>query len=115
MQPATISGHSSSRKAQLRKSSSIIRNFGSHSFAMMPFITKCAITSLLRAILMKFQNWEKLTGFGKHHVVIDILQDVPFDDTKSYGVRFSNYFNPISTNLLALVFTMVCPLAAATI
>jgi len=115
MQPATILGCSSSRKAQLRKSSSIIRNFGSHSFAMTPFITKCAITSLLRAILMKFQNWEKLTGFGEHCVVIDILQDVLFDDAKSYGIRFSNYFNPISTNLLALVFMMVCPLAAATI
>jgi len=38
-----------------------------------------------------------------------------FDDAKSYGVRFSNYFNPIFTNLLALVFTMVCPLAAPTI
>src|SRR5260370_34078313 len=115
MQPATISGHSSSRKAQLRKSSSIIRNFGSHSFAMTPFITKCAITSLLRAILMKFRNQEELTGFGEHRVVIDILQDALFDDAKSYGVRFSIYFKPITTNLLALVFTMVRPLAAATI
>src|SRR5258708_34436059 len=97
MQPATISGHSSSRKAQLRKSSSIIRNFGSHSFAMTPFITKCAITSLLRAILMKFQNREELMGFGEHRVVIAIRQDGLFDETKSYSTRFTNYFDPIST------------------
>jgi uncharacterized protein DUF6532 len=115
MQPTTISRHSSSRKAQLRKSSSIIRNSGSRSFVMTPFITKCAITSLLRAILTKFQNREELMGFGKHCVILDILQDALFDDAKSYGIKFSNYFNPISINLLALIFMMVHPLAAATI
>ena len=46
-------------------------------------------------------------GFGEHHVIIDTLQDTLFEDSKSYGVKYSHYFNPISVNLLALVFTMV--------
>jgi len=45
-------------------------------------------------------------------IVIDILRDAVFEDSKSYGVKYSRYFNPISVNLLALVFTMVGPLAA---
>ena len=73
----------------------------------MHFIIKCAIILLLRAILMKFQNQGEVISFGEQHVIIDILQDVLFDNAKSYGIKFSNYFNPISTNLLALVFTMV--------
>ncbi len=64
---------------------------------------------------MKFQNQGEVISFGEQHVIIDILQDVLFDNAKSYGIKFSNYFNPISTNLLALVFTMVWPLVAATI
>jgi hypothetical protein len=58
------------------------------------------------------QNWEAVTGFGEHPVVIDILRDAVFEDSKSYGVKYSRYFNPISVNLLVLVFTMVGPLAA---
>ena len=51
-------------------------------------------------------------GFGEHRVVIDILRDALFEDSKSYGVKYNRYFDPISINLLALVFTMVGPLAA---
>ena len=36
-----------------------------------------------------------------------ILQDVVFEDHKSYGIMYKQYFNPISVNMLALVFTMV--------
>jgi hypothetical protein len=36
-----------------------------------------------------------------------ILQDAVFEDHKSYGVTYKQYFNPISVNTLALVFTMV--------
>jgi len=54
-------------------------------------------------------------GFGEHCIVIDILQDVLFEDSRSYGIKYSCYFNPISVNLLALVFTMVGPLTAAAI
>jgi uncharacterized protein DUF6532 len=57
------------------------------------------------------QNQEGIAGFGEHCIIIDILQGALFEDSKSYGVKFSRYFNPISTNLLALVFTMVGPLA----
>lgn len=65
------------------------------------------------SILTQSQNREEVTGFGEHHVIIDILRDALFEDTKSYGVKYSRYFDPISVNLLALVFTMVRPLAAA--
>ena len=50
-------------------------------------------------------------GFGEHHVIIDTLRDMLFEDSKSYGVKYSCYFNPISVNLLAIVFTMVGALA----
>ena len=79
---------------------------------MMPFITRYTITLLSRNVLTQSQNQEEAMGFGEHRVVIDILRDALFEDTKSYGVKYSRYFNPVSINLLALVFTMVCPLAA---
>ena len=69
---------------------------------------------LFHTLLTQSQNREEVTGFGEHRVVIDILQDALFEDTKSYGVKYSRYFNPVSVNLLALVFAMVGPLTAAT-
>lgn len=80
----------------------------------MPFITRYAITLLLRTVLTQSQNQEEVTGFGEHRIVIDILKDALFEDTKSYGVKYSRYFDPLSINLLALVFTMVRPQAATT-
>jgi len=74
---------------------------------MMPFITRYVITLLLRAVLTQSQNQEEVTGFGEHRIIVDILRDALFDDSKSYGVKYSRYFNPISINLIALVFTMV--------
>src|SRR6267154_2890880 len=112
MRLETISRRSSLGKAQVMKSSFITRVSTSHSCAMMPFITRHAITSLSRTVLTQSQNQKDVTGFGENHIIIDILRDALFDDTKSYGVKYSWYFNPISTNLLALVFTMVCSLAA---
>ena len=94
------------------KSSFITRVSMSHSCAMTPFITRHAITSLSRTVLTQSQNQEDVTGFGENRIIIDILRDALFDDTKSYGVKYSWYFNLISTNLLALVFTMVCLLVA---
>jgi Domain of unknown function (DUF6532) len=79
----------------------------------MLFITRYATASLLRTSLTQSQNQDDVTGFGEHRVIIDILQDALFDDSKSYGVKYSHHFNPISINLLALVFTMVGCLAAA--
>ena len=74
---------------------------------MMPFVTRYVITLLLRAVLTQSQNQEEVTGFGEHRIIVDILRDALFDDSKSYGVKYSRYFNPISINLIALVFTMV--------
>ena len=65
------------------------------------------------SVLIKSQNQEDVTGFGEHHIIITILQDALFEDNKSYGVKYKQYFNPISINLLALVFTMVCSLKPA--
>jgi hypothetical protein len=79
----------------------------------MPFITRYVTALLLRTVLTQSQNREEVTGFGKHHVIITILQDALFEDSKSYGVKYSHLFNPISANLLVLVFTMVGCLAAA--
>lgn len=79
----------------------------------MLFITKYEITSLSRTTLTQSQNQEDVLGFGEHRIVIDILRDALFESSKSYGVKHSRYFNPISVNLLALVFTMVGPLALA--
>ena len=79
---------------------------------MMPFTTRYTTTSLLRTVLTHSQNQEKVVGFGEHSIIIDILQDTLFNDTKSYGVKYRQYFNPISANLLALVFTMVGHLEA---
>jgi hypothetical protein len=107
MRLETISRHSNSRKAQLQKTSSITRLSGSRSCTMMPFITRYVITLLLRAVLTQSQNQEEVTGFGEHRIIVDILRDALFDDSKSYGVKYSRYFNPISINLIALVFTMV--------
>lgn len=60
-------------------------------------------------ILTQSQNQEAVTGFAEHRVILDILKDALFEDNKCYGVKYSRYFNPISINTLALVFTMVCP------
>lgn len=69
------------------------------------------------AILTQSQNQETVTGFAEHRVIIAILQDALFEDNKCYGVKYSRYFNPISINMLALVFTMVrlIPLVLASI
>jgi len=50
-------------------------------------------------------------GFSENCIVIDILRDALFEESKSYGVKYSCYFNPVSINLLVLVFTMVGPAA----
>ncbi|KAF8496401.1 hypothetical protein F5888DRAFT_1804099 [Russula emetica] len=63
--------------------------------------------SLLRDDAFHHKNQEEVLGFGEHRVIIDILRDALFNDNKSYGVKYSWYFNPISINLLALVFTMI--------
>jgi Domain of unknown function (DUF6532) len=76
---------------------------------MIPFITRYVIILLLWTVLNHSQNWEEVTGFGEHRVITDILRDTLFKDSKSYGVKYNCYFNPISVNLLALVFTMVHP------
>ena len=81
---------------------------------MMPFITRYGIASFEEPYLLTLsQNQEEVTGFGEHRVIIDILQDALFEDGKSYSVKYSCYFNPVSVNLLALVFTMVGPLVVA--
>jgi len=54
-------------------------------------------------------------GFSEHCIIIDILQDTLFKDNKSYGIKYKYYFNPISVNLLVLVFMMVGVLAAVVI
>jgi hypothetical protein len=108
-----ISRYTSSREAQRRKSSAITGISGPLSYATMLFITRYEITLLSRTVLMRSQNQEDVTGFGEHRIVIDILRDALFEDSKSYGVKHSRYFNTISVNLLALVFTMVGPLAVA--
>jgi len=64
---------------------------------------------------MQFQNYKEITGFGEHPIIINILRDVLFEDARSYGVKYSQYFDPISVNLLALVFMMVGCLAAVAI
>ena len=69
------------------------------------------------AILTQSQNQETVTGFAEHQVIIAILQNALFEDNKCYSVKYSHYFNPISINMLALVFTMVrlIPLELASI
>jgi len=64
---------------------------------------------LSTTVLTQPQNQEDVTGFGEHRIIIAILQDALFEDTKSYGVKYRHHFNPVSVNLLALVFTMVSP------
>ncbi len=54
-------------------------------------------------------------GFGEHPIIINILRDALFEDARSYSVKYSQYFDPISVNLLALIFTMVGRLAAVAI
>jgi hypothetical protein len=68
----------------------------------------CITFSFLSTTLTRYQNQEDVTGFSEHHIVMATIQDALFEDSKSFGVKFSRYFNPISINLLALVFTMVC-------
>jgi len=70
---------------------------------------------VIRSVLTQFQNYEEVTGFGEHPIIINILQDMLFEDARSYGVRYSRYFDPISVNLLVLIFTMVGHLAAIAI
>ncbi|KAF8469362.1 hypothetical protein DFH94DRAFT_685318 [Russula ochroleuca] len=63
--------------------------------------------SLLQDNAFHHKNQEDVTGFSEHHIVMATIQDALFEDSKSFGVKFSRYFNPISINLLALVFTMI--------
>ncbi|KAH9983682.1 hypothetical protein BJV77DRAFT_966646 [Russula vinacea] len=63
--------------------------------------------TLLRNDAFHHKNQEDVTGFGEHRIIVTILQDALFEDNKSYGVKYKQYFNPISINLLALVFTMI--------
>ena len=52
-----------------------------------------------------------LQGQVENRIVIDILRDALFEESKSYNVKYSRYFNPVSINLLALMFMMVGPAA----
>ncbi|KAH9994603.1 hypothetical protein BJV77DRAFT_961322 [Russula vinacea] len=69
--------------------------------------------TLLRDDAFHHKNQEDVTGFGEHRIIVTILQDALFEDNKSYGVKYKQYFNPISINLLALVFTMIRKKAGA--
>ena len=79
------------------------------------FHHKVCTCLVIRSVLMQFQNYEEVTGFGKHPIIINILQDMLFEDARSYSVRYSQYLDPLSVNLLVLVFTMVGCLAAIAI
>src|SRR5713226_6774606 len=79
------------------------------------FHHKVCTCLVIRSVLMQFQNYEEITGFGEHPIIINILRDALFKDARSYGVKYSRYFDPISVNLLALVFMMVGHLAAVAI
>lgn len=75
------------------------------------FHHKVCVILLPGTVLTQSQNQKDVTGFGEHRVIIDILRDALFEDGKSDGVKYKRYFDPIPVNLLALVFTMVGPLA----
>ena len=68
---------------------------------------------VIGTVLTQSQNLEEVKGFGEHHDIMDIFCDALFKDKKTYGVKYSKYFNSISINLLAPVFTMVGTLAVA--
>ena len=48
-----------------------------------------------------------LTGYAQHKIISEILHLCWFDDTNSQGIIFSRFYNPISLNILALIFAMV--------
>src|SRR5258707_6696827 len=79
------------------------------------FHHKVCTCLVIRSVLMQFQNYKEIMGFGEHPIIINILRDMLFEDARSYGVKYSRYFDPISVNLLALVFMMVGRLAAVAI
>ena len=59
---------------------------------------------------VSFQNTKDCEGYAQNKIFGILIQDTWFSSgSKSRGIVFEKYFNPISLETLALLFTMVCP------
>ena len=60
----------------------------------------CSLTS---------QNTKDREGYAQNKIFGIVIQEAWFSNSsKSKGIVFEKYFNPISLETLALIFTMVC-------
>jgi hypothetical protein len=56
-----------------------------------------------------FQNTKDREGYAQNKIFGILIQEAWFSNSsKSKGIVFEKYFNPISLETLALLFTMVC-------
>jgi Domain of unknown function (DUF6532) len=58
---------------------------------------------------VSFQNTQDHEGYAQNKIFSILIQDAWFSSgSKSEGIVFEKYFNPILLETLALLFTMVC-------
>ena len=58
---------------------------------------------------VSFQNTKDREGYAQNKIFSILIQDTWFSSSsKSKGIVFEKYFNPISLETLTLLFTMVC-------
>jgi hypothetical protein len=48
-----------------------------------------------------------MIGYAQHRIISEILHLCWFEEANSPGIIFSQFYNPISLNTLALIFVMV--------
>ncbi|KAJ7676753.1 hypothetical protein DFH06DRAFT_613416 [Mycena polygramma] len=68
-------------------------------------IAKCKM--LLDQSAFHYQNPKERTGYAKNTLIIECVRRIWFQTRSSRGVRFAEYFNPISLVTLALIFTAI--------
>ncbi|KAJ7579725.1 hypothetical protein C8J56DRAFT_896999 [Mycena floridula] len=61
--------------------------------------------SLLKDDAFHHKDIPTLTGFAQSKIIVDILESTIFKDATGLGVKYRQYFSPISPNTLALVIT----------
>ena len=60
--------------------------------------------------LVLFQNTKDCKGYAQKKIFSILIQNVWFSSSsRSKGIVFEKYFNPILLETLTLLFTMVCP------
>ncbi|KAI0047575.1 hypothetical protein FA95DRAFT_1662752 [Auriscalpium vulgare] len=56
---------------------------------------------------MSYQDPDMLTGFAEHKILLAVIRSAWFRDSRDAGVLQPEYFNPITAETIALVYTTV--------